>query len=377
MAQQQLERTQNPIHIFRDHDPLSPGLLQRLPEPPRKVILLRASRIGDFINTMPAFRSMKACLPESQLTVITLPMLFDLAERCPDIDRVEAFPGFPGMADQLFDPRQALAFFSRIQDGNYDLAIQMQGTGVYSNPFVLMLGARFTAGFIRPDDGPGRLDAALPLPDNGYEVDRMLAMTTFLGAQPVGRAPYFIRKPTDEAAAEALLTGSQPPWIGLHPAARDLTRRWPLDRFVETTRQLQELHGGTVVVLGENRDREHISGALQKSGIRFLNLAGQTSLGSLLGVIGRLSILITNDTGPAHIAYGLGTPAVVIFGAGDPTRNGPISPGPFKTMAHPVPCRPCEYVHCPIGYVCLENIHVDEVVNAAEELLKAIPNPNA
>jgi ADP-heptose:LPS heptosyltransferase len=377
MAQQRLERTQNPIKIMRDHDPLSPGLLQRLAHPPRKIVILRASRIGDFINTMPAFRAIKAYLPESRLTVITLPMLFDLAERCPDIDQVEAFPGYPGMADQLFDSRQALAFFSRMQDEKFDLAMQMQGSGVYSNPFVLMLGARYTAGYIRPEDEPGRLDAALPLPDTGYEIERMLAMTTFLGAPPVERAPHFIRKQADDAAAKALLAGSQPPWIGLHPAARDLTRRWPLERFVEVVRQLQEQHGGTVIILGEKRDRDRMTEVFQQNNFRYLNLAGHTSLGSLIGVIGRLSILITNDTGPAHIAYGLGTPAVVIFGAGDPTRNGPVSPGPFKIMAYPVPCRPCEYVHCPIGYVCLENIHIDEVVNASEKLLKAIPNPTA
>jgi ADP-heptose:LPS heptosyltransferase len=369
MAKQQLERTQNPIHILRDHDPFAPNLLQRIPQAPQKIVVLRASRIGDFINTMPAFQATKACLPKAELTVITLPMLFDLAHRCTYIDRVEAFPGYPGMADQLFDPRNVLAFFTKMQAEEYDLAIQMQGSGVYSNPFILMLGARFTAGFIRPEDGPGRLDAAIPLPESGYEIERMLAITTFLGAPTISHTPRLVLEPEDDAAAGELLSGNPQPWIGLHPTARDLTRQWPTDKFVETAERVQEQHGGTIVVLGEERDRDLITKAFIKRNVNVANLAGLTSIGSLLGIIARLSILITNDTGPAHMAYALGTPAVVIFGAGDPTRNGPIIPGPFQILEYPIPCRPCEYQHCPIGYVCLENIHVEEVVNASQKLI--------
>jgi ADP-heptose:LPS heptosyltransferase len=373
---QRLERTQNPIHISREHDPTLPGLLQRLPNPPRKIIVLRASRIGDFINSFPALQALKTHLPSSQLTVITLPMLFDIAKRCQFIDHVEAFPGYPGMADQLFDARQALSLFSKIQSESFDLAIQMQGSGVYSNPFILMLGAKFSAGFIRSGDAPGRLDAALPLPESGYEVDRMLALTTFLGAPPEGRIPQLLTGPADRAKSDAILAGRPPPYIGLHASARDLTRRWSLDRFTETVRRLQTQYAGTVVILGEERDRDAAGSAMEKNGIEYLNLAGQTSLDGLISVISRLSILITNDTGPAHIAYAVGTPAVVIFGAGDPSRNGPLLSGPFEILAHPVPCRPCEYIECPIGTICLENIQVEEVVNASEKLLRTKFQPN-
>jgi ADP-heptose:LPS heptosyltransferase len=373
---QRLEHTQNPIHISREYDPTLPGLLQRLPYPPRKIIVLRASRIGDFINSFPALQALKTHLPAAQLTVVTLPMLFDIAKRCQFIDHVEAFPGYPGMADQLFDPRQALSLFSKIQSESFDLAIQMQGSGVYSNPFILMLGAKFNAGFIRSGDAPGRLDAALPLPESGYEVDRMLALTTFLGAPPAGRIPQLLTSPDDRTKSDVFLSGKQPPYIGLHASARDLTRRWSLDRYTETVRRLQKQHAGTIVVLGEERDRDAVGSAMQKSSIEHLNLAGKTSLDELVSVIQRLSILITNDSGPAHIAYALGTPSVVIFGSGDPTRNGPLSSGPFKILAPPVPCRPCEYVECPIGTICLENIQIEEVVNASEKLLQTTFQPN-
>lgn len=76
-------------------------------------------------------------------------------------------PGFPGIAEQLFEPRRALEFCAAMQAERFDLAVQMHGSGVYANPFTLLLGARVTAGFIRPGDSPGRLDAALPMPTCG------------------------------------------------------------------------------------------------------------------------------------------------------------------------------------------------------------------
>ncbi len=110
---QRVEQTQNPLRIEHRFDPFEPGLLGRLPEPPRKVAVLRASRIGDFINATPAFRALRRALPNARIDVITLPMLKDLAERCPSVDRCLPFPGYPGLADQLFDAREVLGLLSK------------------------------------------------------------------------------------------------------------------------------------------------------------------------------------------------------------------------------------------------------------------------
>ncbi len=352
-------------------DLFSPGLLSRLPEPPRKVVLLRASRIGDFICTTPAFRALRAALPEAEIIMITLPMLRDLAIRSPYLDRCAAFPGFPGIAEQLFDARRVAHFFLEMQAEEFDLAVQMQGSGVYSNPFMLMLGARATAGFVREGDSPGLLDAALPLPQQEHEVQRMLALTTFLGAPPQGVATEFPLWPEDHTAAEALVAGAEPPLIGLHPAARDLTRRWDLGRFAAAAAELRRRYGGTIIVLGEREEWAAAETVIRGVGRPCLNLVGQTSLPVLGAVIKRLAVLITNDTGPAHIAYALGTPTITIFGGADPSRYGPLGNGPYRILAHEVSCRPCTYAACPIGYLCLEGITVPQVLDAAADILES------
>lgn len=353
-----------------ERDPFRPGLLAEVGSEVRKVALLKASRIGDFFNTFPAFAAFRQALPGVEISVITLPILIDLAERCPAIDRVLPFPGYPGLADQFFDARRTAAFFAAMQEEYFDLAVQIQGTGVYSNPFTLMLGARWTAGFIRDDDPPGRLSAALPWPTRGHEIRRNLALTEFLGAPTVTDLPDLRLRPDDQSAAEAFLSPLPEPWIGIHTSARDSTRRWPVERFAQAAARIQRRHGGTVILVGEIRDRETMEAAAQSAGAPFCNLAGRTSIPVTAAVLQRLAVFLTNDTGPAHIAYAVGAPTVTIFGGGDPARNGPVTAGPHRILAHPIACRPCETGTCPIGLECLEHITVEDAVRAADEIFR-------
>ena len=99
-----------------------------------------------------------------------------------------------------------------------------------------------------------------------------------------------------------------------------------------------------------------------------LNLMGKTTLPELGAIIARLSVLITNDSGPAHIAYALKTHTVTIFGGGSPIINGPLQDGPFRVLLHYVPCRPCDYSACPIGYACLKGVSVQQVIQSVGEL---------
>jgi ADP-heptose:LPS heptosyltransferase len=303
------------------------GLLARLA--PRKIALLRASRLGDFVCTGPALRALRAGAPRAEIVLVTLPLLRELAERRPEIDRFAAFPGFPGIAQQLFRARPALAFLRRMQAERFDLAVQLQGSGVYANPFTLLLGAAVTAGFVRAEDDPSALDAALVWPEHGHEVERLLALMRHLGAPPVDPRPDFPLRQGDRRAAQALLASLPRPWIGLHAGSHDPRRRWPRERFARVGRALLRWTGGTVLVLGsgaESRDALELAAAI---GPGACNLAGCTSLATLGGVIGELGLLVSSDSGPAHIGYALGTPTIGIYRRGGTERYGPPAGGPF------------------------------------------------
>lgn len=352
--------------------PLEPGFLARLPRQPRKVVILRTSRIGDFILATPALRSLRTALPEAHFTLVGLPFLKDLVARSPHLDRFVEFPGFPGMAEQFFDPRVAVKFFAAMQAEYFDLAVQLNGSGVYSNPFALMLGARWTTGWVRPDEGAGRLDAALPMPETGHEVDRVLTLPQFLGAPFEGRQTEFPLWDEDRVEAPRLLAEVEAPLIGVHPGAREMTKRWSPERFALAALALQRRTGGTVVLVGGQDEMEigaKVLTELRAHRCPALNLCGRTTLPVLGALIEQMMILLTNDSGPAHIAYSLGTPTVTVFGGTDPARWGPPPEQRFAALTNPVHCWPCSHWVCPTERECLQGISVEAVVQAAEQAL--------
>ena len=101
-----------------------------------------------------------------------------------------------------------------------------------------------------------------------------------------------------------------------------------------------------------------------------VDLTGRTSLTALGSVISRLSVLLTNDSGPAHIAYALGTPTVTVFGETDPERWGPPENGPYRIVPGTAACSPCDEGTCDSGYACLASIPVEKVVAAADEVYR-------
>ncbi len=350
--------------------PFVPGLLAHS-ERIEKVVLVRASRIGDFICAVPAFKALRAALPSARIALIGLPFVRDLCARLPSVDRFIPFGGFPGIAEQFFKPARAVRFFSRIQSEKYDCAVQMHGTGVFSNTYTLMLGARLSAGFIREGDSPGMLDAAFAMPGSGHEIQRLLAFTRFLGAPAVAEAPDFPLLDRDRAKADVLLADAAPPYIGVHLFARKPEKCWPDERFMEAARRLRAGYHGTVILLGGRDNSTAARIVAGRIGPLCLDLTGMTSIGTLGAVIDRLAVLLTNDSGPAHIAYALGTPTVTIFGETDPERWGPPAHGPFRVIKRVLPCAPCREDTCDSGYACLRAVEVEEVVRAATEVFGA------
>jgi ADP-heptose:LPS heptosyltransferase len=311
---------------------LATGLLDRIP-PPAKVAVLRASRIGDFVLATPALRALRAALPGAEISLIALGLARDMAARSPHIDRFIEFPGFPGIAEQLFDARRASRFFRAMQSEEFDVAVQMHGSGVFSNPASLLLGARWTVGAVRAGDPPGRLDAAFPWPEDLHEARRLLALAAFLGAMPRGEAMEFPLFQEDREAAGKVLAGTRPPLIGVHPFAREEGKRWPEASFLAAAREVRRETGGTIVILGE-RDpgSELVVPGIPVSDPETVDLTGRTLLPVLGAVIERLGMLLTNDSGPAQIAYALGTPSVTVFVDTDPARWGPLGDGPHRAV---------------------------------------------
>jgi ADP-heptose:LPS heptosyltransferase len=147
-------------------------------------------------------------------------------------------------------------------------------------------------------------------------------------------------------------------------------RRWAPARFAAVADVLAARHGAAVVLTGGPGEVDLTAAVAARMWAPALNLAGRTTLGALGALIAALDLYVTNDSGPAHLAYAALTPSVTIFGPGDLPRWGPLDRRQHRVVREAVACSPCFYYECPIDHRCLRGIAPARVIDAAEFLLR-------
>jgi lipopolysaccharide heptosyltransferase II len=158
------------------------------------------------------------------------------------------------------------------------------------------------------------------------------------------------------------------PYIGLAPGATyGPAKRWPLAYWKRLISRLLGEGRACLLILGGREEEEYLRPLLEGigpgGGKRLQLLAGKTAPSVLAALLSRCELLVTNDTGPMHVAAAVGTPTVALFGSTSPRWTGPFGDG-HEVVFHPVDCNPCFQRTCPIGYICLNGITVEEVHRA-------------
>lgn len=300
-----------------------------LEEQPRKIAIVRAlPGLGDLLCAVPAWRALRAALPNAEIQLVGLPAAEGIVKRFPRyIDGLIEFPGYPGLPERSFDPARFGNFLQYVQQQEFDLAIQMQGSGLVTNPFTVLLGAKYNAGFYLPGQYCPDTERFLPLPAHEPEICRHLRLMEFLNVPLHGDDLEFPISREDEAAfatlpeVPRLRPGS---FVCLHPGASIEERRWPVASFAAIGDALAA-QGFRVILTGNAAEKnltEAVANAMQSPS---LNLAEQTDLGSLAVLLTKSRLLISNDTGVSHLAAALRVPSVVIFTASDPVRWSPLN----------------------------------------------------
>ncbi|WP_329106618.1 glycosyltransferase family 9 protein [Micromonospora sp. NBC_01699] len=285
-----------------------------------RIAVLRANALGDFIFALPALEALRAGYPHAELVLIGAPWHAGLlADRPGPVDRVLVVPPAEGIRtagpDEPAPSSAAMAdFLSAARRERFDLALQMHGGGGNSNPIVAGLGARVTAG-LRAEGAP-ELDRWLRYVFYQPEVFRYLEVAGLVGVSPATVSPRLHVTPADLAEARSVLGEPDRPRIALHPGASDPRRRWPAERFAEVADRLVA-DGYDVFVTGTSQERDLAGQVVDAARVPLRSLAGELSLGGLLGFFTGCAVVIANDTGPVHVAAAVGTPTVGIFWVGN------------------------------------------------------------
>jgi ADP-heptose:LPS heptosyltransferase len=320
---------------------------------PNRVLILRALQLGDLLCSVPAFRALRAALPHAEIVLVGLPWAGEFVKRFSCyLDGFREFPGYPGLPERSPLIDRMPAFLSDIQQEKFDLAIQMHGSGPFVNSLTVLFGARHSAGFHLPSDYCPDAERYLPWPEQGLEIRRMLQLMEFLGIEPLGEDLNFPITREDHHALR-MIPGVHDlipkTYVCMHPGASVPERRWPIERFSQVAQAFAD-QGFPVVLTGTTKEETLTREITNRAKGRFLNLAGQTDLGTLGAVLQKARLLVCNDTGVSHLATAVGVPSVIISTGDQPARWAPPR-GPHRVL-----CRDA-------------GVNCEEVMSQAKELL--------
>lgn len=305
---------------------MNAAAMQHAPLPGvRKIAVLNPSAVGDFIATLPALHALKAAYPHAHIVYVGKQWLAELLQDRPGpIDQVALIPPVPGVgapAGMQADQDRIEAFLHAMRAQCFDLALQMYGGGRYSNPFIKRFGARITAGLQAPDAEP--LDRCLPFVYLQNNRLRMLEVAALVGANRLRLGQELALIARDRAEAERIAPPAAQPLVLLHPGASDARRRWPPASFAAVGDALAE-QGACVAVNGVESEADIVRGVTQAMRRPALDLSGRLSLSGLCGLLERAALLVSNDSGPLHMALAIGTPCVGVYWLTNLYVGGPL-----------------------------------------------------
>lgn len=339
----------------------------------RSIGVFRALQLGDMLCIVPALRSLRAGCPQARITLVGLPWARDFARRfsCYVDDFIE-FPGHALMPERRPRFERWPGYLGAVHECDFDLALQMHGSGQVTNRLLWAWSARRVAGF---STLPGIVDdptCFLPWHDREHEVTRYVRLMRHLGMPDCGEALEWPEQDADleEAAVSNVLGGSRP-FVVVHPGARLASRRWPVEHFAQVADALAR-QGYRIVATGAPDEAHLVASLVEAMTQPVRNVAAQTTLGGLAALVRRASLLVCNDTGVSHVAAAVQTPSVVICCGADPVRWAPLDAHRHTVLHHPIACRPCMHDVCPVGHPCATQVSATAVIDAAVSKLATL-----
>ena len=365
--------------LFRRAKPLEPGSVQR-------ILVIRLDLLGDMVMSLPAVAVLKQTYPQAELTVLALPYAVSLLEMAPEVDRVLScdvnLVRRPREVLRAANYRQFFGLVGQLRAARFDLCLSLQGR--FACVLAWLSGCPRRYGY-RHEAYPLLLTHTLPggrYQVRQHEVVYNLRLAEAAGAvvdwsQPY--APHLAVPPAERNRMRHLLAEfeirADNVLVAIHPGASNgSAKRWLPGYWSELANRLHDDLRASVVITGTPAEADVVQQVIQGCSFKPIVLAGQTTIPQLGAVLKRADLLLSSDSGPAHMAAALGTPQVTIFGPTDPLVYAPFS-ARAVVLRRELPCSPCydasATAECRFGHVnCMRQLLPDEVYATCLRLLQ-------
>jgi len=340
------------------------------------VLCVRLDSLGDVLMTTPALRALKDSNPRRRLTLLTSPSGAAVAALIPEVDGVITYEA-PWMKIARPDVERDRELIDLLAARRFDAAIIFTVATQSALPAALicyLAGIPLRAAYCR-ENPYHLLTDRLPERDLSaqHEVERQLALAASLGYctenEFLSLAIPDAARIEAEEALRATGLDEERPWVLIHPGASAPSRRYPPLLFAAAADLAAEELGWSVVFSGSAGEQGLVEEIRGRMTAPSLSVAGALELPAFAAVVEAAPLLISNNTGPVHIAAAVGTPVVDIYALTN-LQHAPWRV-PHRLLTHDVPCRGCLKSVCPVqGHPCLSGISPREVVDAAADLMR-------
>jgi len=338
---------------------------------PTNILVRVPNWIGDAVMCLPALRDIREYIGQSNVTVLARPAIAELLRGHSGVDEILVYD-YQGEHQGLMG---VLKLIRVVKKKRFDCAVLFQNA-FEAAMIALLSGISSRIGYATDGRGwfltqPIPLIRSIAIHHTQY-YQRLVQAMTHISFED--HAPQLVMTPKEQSMCEESFPGVfQPPEmivIGINPGSvYGSAKRWLPERFAEVGDRLVEALPQTVpgfpvvrcVIVGGKGEEEIATAIAQRMTHQPIILSGKTTIRELMGVLTRCAVLVTNDTGPMHVAYALGVPVVAIFGSTDPHTTGPSGSLQDVVRAQ-VRCSPCLLRACPIDHRCMTHISVEQVV---------------
>lgn len=348
----------------------------------RRILVVRLDNLGDVLVTTPAIHAIKTALPSAQITLLASPAGAQAGRLNGDIDEVIVHdaPWIDPWGALPHDSARERGLIERLRAGRFDAAVVFTSFRQSSLPaayacYLADIPLRLAASI----DGSGSLlTTRHKHPDRlMHEVERGLGLVNGVGILPSERRlvldiPEAARR-NAQKRREHIEGASDGPLVVVHPGCSMPARTYPAERYAEAVVELTRSLDAKVVLTGSSSERELVHGiaaALPPDvRSRVHEASGTLAFDELCALIESADLVVTNNTGPMHIAAATATPVIVLFALTNPVEQW----GPWQTshriLNHDIPCRMCYRRICPYNQECISSVSAQEVLAAARDLL--------
>lgn len=328
----------------------------------RKVLVIKLRAVGDVLLSTVVTKNLRLAFPDAQIDYLTEPPSVDVLSANPFLDHIHVH-------DRL--KMTGVRLVRLIRHQRYDLVIDLFG-----NPRTALItrlsGARYRVGY----RFRGRTYAynimteprGAAVHNTQFNLDALEA----IGVAIQDRNIYFQFAPEDEAYVSEVLSRSgvsRQFLVGVNTGGGWYTKRWGLDRYAELADRLVDTYRATIVLTwgpGQLPEVEKIRSLMKHKPF----IPPATSLKQLGALLKHCRCVISNDSGPMHIAAAVGTPVLGIYGPTSPVLQGPFGDKHVTVTKEGLDCLGCNYTKCPIGHPCMLELSVDVVMEGVQQLLK-------